>query len=413
MPTDLTQLDHPIDVMYLIHKAMRAEARRTRQAAEHLAIGGSFKPFLDDFYRWALALGFHADAEATYILPRIPDLPPARDNAGGPQALLAGLEDLQRCLHEELGHTIVIPRTRRQLVGNVIALLLAQADLLEEEEERLLPVIRHHSGEAEQLAMARHLLFDPESADEQWMLDWVMHHLTEAERHALAALVARFAAVPPAWPRAPLDASAPQGAARSSTAHGATAIPAAKAPGEHPIDVMYLLHNALRAEAWRTVRLAEGLAIGASLHPFGHAFARWEQALTFHAEQEDTYMTPLLPASALARDNEMSHQRLAHRMAEIRTSLHEIGAAVVTTRIRRRLFGHVVALRIAQDDHLEEEEELVLPIIRERLSAAQQCEIVQRLLCDPHAEDPTWVVTWLRHELTETERHAVDALTAR
>src|SRR5207244_830872 len=186
----------PIDVMYLIHKAMRTEARRTRQAAERLAVGGTFKLFLDDFYRWAMALGAHADAEATYVLPCVPDLPPARDNAGGHQALLAGLEDLQRCLHEELGHTIVIPRTRRQLVGNVIALLIALADLLDEEEECLLPVIRQHVGEAEQLAMARHLLFDPESADEQWMLDWVAPHLTAAERRVLANLVARFAPVP-------------------------------------------------------------------------------------------------------------------------------------------------------------------------------------------------------------------------
>jgi hypothetical protein len=115
MPTDITQLEHPIDVMYLIHKAIRAEARRTRQAAEHLAIGGNFKPFMDDFYRWAMALGFHEEAEYTYVLPRVPDLPPARYNAGGHQALLAGLEDLQRCLHEELGRTIVIPRTQRQL----------------------------------------------------------------------------------------------------------------------------------------------------------------------------------------------------------------------------------------------------------------------------------------------------------
>ena len=30
MPTEITQLDHPIDVMYLIHKAIRAEAQRTR-----------------------------------------------------------------------------------------------------------------------------------------------------------------------------------------------------------------------------------------------------------------------------------------------------------------------------------------------------------------------------------------------
>ena len=62
----------------------------------------------------------------------------------------------------------------------------------------------------------------------------------------------------------------------------------------------------------------------------------------------------MIVASTLARDNEESHQRLAHRMDEIRTYLQEVGeAAVVTTRIRRRLFGKVVALRIDQEDHLE------------------------------------------------------------
>lgn len=193
---------------------------------------------------------------------------------------------------------------------------------------------------------------------------------------------------------------------------GKTCLTLTKTGDTSPIDVMYLLHKALNAEAWRTVSIAERLAVGESLHPFRDAFERWEQTLTFHAEQEDRYMTPLLPASALARDNEQSHQGLAHRMAAIRTALHEIGEAVVTPRIRRHLFGHVVALRIAQEDHLEEEEELVLPIIRERLSAAQQCEIVQRLLRDPQAVDPTWVVTWLMHALTETERHAVAALAA-
>src|SRR5919197_4491850 len=239
MPTDLTQLDHPIDVMCRIHKAIRAEARRTRQAAEHLAIGGTFKPFLDDFYRWALALGFHADAEATYVLPRVPAMLPAQDNAGGHQALLAGLEDLQRCLHEELGHTIVIPRTRRQLVGNVIPLLIAQADLLDAEEERLVPVLRQHVGEAEQLAMARRLLFDPESEDEQWMLDWVAPHLTEAERHALADLVARFEPEASSKLEASGDDSGVPDAAQTAATEADLVLLAAKTADGDPIDVMY------------------------------------------------------------------------------------------------------------------------------------------------------------------------------
>jgi hypothetical protein len=72
-----------------------------------------------------------------------------------------------------------------------------------------------------------------------------------------------------------------------------------------------------------------------------------------------------------------------------------------------------VALRIDQDDHLEEEEELVLPIIRERLSATQQLAITQRLLFDLQTEDEGWVLAWLMQELTDTERDALTALTAR
>jgi hypothetical protein len=411
MPTDITPLDHPIDVMYLIHKAIRAEARQARQAAEHLEIGGNFKPFMDDFYRWATALGAHEDAEYHYVLPLIPDLPPARNNTIGHRALLAGLEDLQRCLHEELGRTIVIPRTRRQLCGKVIALLIAQADLLEEEEEALLPVIRHHIDTAAQLEMARHLLLDPDSEDPQWMLDWVAQHLTAAECHVLADLVARFAPVPPSLLQAADAERARQDAARAAAADDETAMTKATTADAAPIEVMYLLHKALNAEAWRTVSLTERLATGESLHAFRDTFASWEQTLTWHADQEDRYMTPLLPTSALARDNERSHQRLAYRMAEIRASLQELGAVVVTTRIRRRLFGQVVALRLEQEDHFEEEEDLVLPLMRVRLSVAQQGEIVQHLLHDPQAEDPGWVVAWLRHDLTETERHAVEALT--
>jgi hypothetical protein len=413
MPRDITQLDHPIDVMYLIHKAIREEARRTRRAAEQLEIGGNFKPFMEDFYRWAMALGYHEEAESKYVLPCLPDMSPARYNEIGHKELLAGLEDLQMCLHEELGRTIVIPRTQRQLCGKVIALLIAQADLLEEEEELLLPAIRQHLGEAEQLEMARHLLFDFDREDERWMLDWVAQNITEAERQVLAAWVARLETVPHALPSLPRNERAQSGSSQASTPDRETAMLAAKTSGEHPIDVMYLIHKALSAEAWRAVSIAERLDIGANLQPFRQAFARWEKTLGFHADREDTYMTPLLPASALARDNEMAHQRLAQRLEAIRTSVREIGNNAVTTRTRRRLFGKVVALRIDQDDHLEEEEELVLPIIRERLSAAQQLEIAQRLLLDPHTEDESWVVAWLMQELTEPERHALAALMAR
>ena len=70
-------------------------------------------------------------------------------------------------------------------------------------------------------------------------------------------------------------------------------------------------------------------------------------------------------------------------------------------------------MRGRERDLLEEEEELVLPMIRERLALAQQLEIVRRLLLALETEDPTGVVTWLMHDLTDTERQTLLALTAR
>ncbi|MDH3602945.1 MAG: hypothetical protein OEU26_25315 [Candidatus Tectomicrobia bacterium] len=413
MPSEITQLDHPIDVMYLIHKAIRAEARQTRQAAEQLEMGGNFKSFMQVFYRWAMALGYHEETEYKYIIPYLPQSPPSRHNEVGHKELLDGLEDLQACLHEELGRMIVIPRTQRQLFGKVITLLIAQADLLEEEEETVLPVIRQQISEDQQLEMARRLLFDLDSEDERWMLDWVAQHLTDTERRMLADLVARFASTPPTLPDVPIDGG--QTPCESSTLDREIAVPVDQMSFDHPIDVMVLLHKALSVDAWRAETIAERLEVGEDLQPFLHAFNSWIKALSFHADMEDAYMTPLLPESPQARENEVAHAHLGQRVEEIQTYLQEIEHHAVTARIRRRLFGKVVALRIDQDDHLEEEEEFILPIIRQHMSTAQQLEMATHLLLDPNAPDEEWgwVLDWLVQDLTDVERHSLSTLTAR
>lgn len=415
MPPEITPLDHPIDVMSLIHKAIRAEARLTRRAAEHLEMGGSFKSFMQVFYRWAMALEYHEETEYKYIIPYLPQSPPSRHNEVGHKELLEGLEDLQACLHEELGRTIVIPRTQRQLFGKVMALLIVQADLLEEEEEIVLPVIRQQIREDQQLEMARRLLFDLDAEEPHWMLDWIAQHLSNVERRALAEFATRFDE--PSFSLSSLlnESAETEHTASTSTLEGESAVATDKMSFDHPIDVMFLIHKALSVEAWRTEAMAEHLKIGEDLQPFLNAFNSWIQALSFHAEMEDVYMTPPIPESPQARENEAAHARLGQRIEEIQTYLQEIGHQDVTTRTRRRLFGKVVALRIDQDDHFEEEEELLLPIIRQHLSREEQLEMVAHLLHDPDAsdEESSWVLDWLTHDLTDVERQSLDKLTAR
>jgi hypothetical protein len=74
----------------------------------------------------------------------------------------------------------------------------------------------------------------------------------------------------------------------------------------------------------------------------------------------------------------------------------------------------VVALRIDQDDHFEEEVELVLPLLREHLTTEQQLEVVAHLLHDPQASgsEAGWVLDWLSHDLTDTERQSLASLAA-
>jgi hypothetical protein len=72
---------------------------------------------------------------------------------------------------------------------------------------------------------------------------------------------------------------------------------------------------------------------------------------------------------------------------------------------------HYVDNALEQEDPFEDEEDLVLPLRPECFAVAQQGEIVQHLLHDLQAEAPSWVVPWLQHDRTETERHALEALT--
>ncbi|MGE3538022.1 MAG: hypothetical protein AB7N91_11395 [Candidatus Tectimicrobiota bacterium] len=189
---ELTHLDAPVDAMRLIHKALRAEAGRVEDAVNQLELGGSFKPFQRVFYRWALALGYHVITEDQYITSQLIDAALLQQKEAEQACVLEMLEALQTYLHEDLDRMIVIPRTQRQLRHKVIALRIAQEDLLEEEEEYILPFLRQHLPAAQQLQMIKHLLIDEEAEEQTEILDWVAADLAAGERQLLADLQAQF-----------------------------------------------------------------------------------------------------------------------------------------------------------------------------------------------------------------------------
>lgn len=188
---------------------------------------------------------------------------------------------------------------------------------------------------------------------------------------------------------------------------------------EQPIDAMFLIHKALRGEADRTVDLARCLEDGCSLQPFKLAFTAWATAIMYHAEKEvGTEMTKSVDESRKAAANDpiervkwavlekedAEYARLLDGVMEVMTVLEEdIGATSIISRTKQHLYGQVIALRVAQEDHLETEEAMVIPLLRENLSPECQLEVIGGLLVDHEADDKRWVLDWISQDLTDNE----------
>ena len=188
MGQEIIRLEHPIDVMYLIHSALRTEAAELEESIRRLESEDSLQLIHLDFTKWAAALMFHAEQEDQYMTPLLADCEPARDGEREHAGLVERLEDVVRVLDEEIGKTKLIARTQRHLFGAVVALRIAQDDHLESEEAFVLPVVWERLDETQQLDIARYLLIDENSANRRWSLDWMTQRLNPAEREALVGL---------------------------------------------------------------------------------------------------------------------------------------------------------------------------------------------------------------------------------
>ena len=194
MTTDIAPLASPIDALCLIHNALRTEAERAEQTVEHLEVGSSFKAFQPVFYHWALVLSTYVEAEERALTTLVPEVAHAWETAAGTaRQLLERLEALQTYIQTEIGKTIVIARTKRQLFGRVALARLLQEDLLEDEEACLLPVLRTRLSEARQLEILRLLLIDQDAEPQDTMVAWIAQDVTDLQRQALATLTARLA----------------------------------------------------------------------------------------------------------------------------------------------------------------------------------------------------------------------------
>jgi hypothetical protein len=116
---------------------------------------------------------------------------------------------------------------------------------------------------------------------------------------------------------------------------------------------------------------------------------------------------------AIVALHEQQHAELMQRLEDVMAVLQEeIGKTRVIARTQRHLYGKVVALRVAQDDHLESEEAFVLPEIWQRFNREEQLEMARHLLIDEEADDPRWVIRWIAQCLSIEEQRLLADLEA-
>jgi hypothetical protein len=233
---EITQLGSPIDVMYLMHKVYKVHTDRTEILAEKLQHGGDLNEVKANVDAWLKHLLYHADTEDTYMTgPLIANLHahrsrPAKKNElehedlriiGGEiadfieqddNAVLANdvasrfilkekeehtelarkAEDVEYALLQTLGDTKTIARNRRHLHQKIMELRGEEFDHFENEEAFVLPLVKEYMTSEQELECSRKLLFDDESENPRWIIDFIYSELEPHEQELLQQLEDSF-----------------------------------------------------------------------------------------------------------------------------------------------------------------------------------------------------------------------------
>lgn len=214
---------------------------------------------------------------------------------------------------------------------------------------------------------------------------------------------------------------------------------------ESPIEAICLIHKALRSRGAMVADIAELLGSEGSLQAFRCAFDSWASALLYFFEKEDALMsrafleaesarpgseavTTLEPGGGspdgresgglerkvkneMAAANGRGHLDLTEMLQQVLTVLNEeIQRTSLIQRTKQHLCQRVLSLRLALDDHLEDEETFVMPILRRFMSEGRQREFDRRLLRDDESPEPLWITNWVAEALSPPERQLLEGL---
>ena len=108
---------------------------------------------------------------------------------------------------------------------------------------------------------------------------------------------------------------------------------------------------------------------------------------------------------------EENHALVMQRVKEVEEVVRKLlGSDNVQSQLRRHLYKSVMALKVAEYDHFENEEAFVLPLVKEHMTVEQQMDCVRKLLYEENSEHPRWIYDFIWENLGDGERKLLEGL---
>ncbi len=224
----ITQLESPIDVMYLMHKVYMKHSDFTENLALEAQEGGDLTVFKANLDAWLKHLLYHAQTEDEYMTEPLKDKilqdgrEPLKANEvehdelrqfGGSvlelldQAsaenvlaseeeehakLMEKVDQVEEAAGDAIAERFVKPRTRRHLYRSVMELRVSEFDHFENEEAFVLPIVKEQMSSSEELECSRRLLIDDDSDQPRWIIDFIIDQLEGVEKQLVMDLDKQF-----------------------------------------------------------------------------------------------------------------------------------------------------------------------------------------------------------------------------
>ena len=111
--------------------------------------------------------------------------------------------------------------------------------------------------------------------------------------------------------------------------------------------------------------------------------------------------------------DEQDHADLDIKVSDVEDALRRaLGEERVLARTRRHLYRSIMALKVAEFDHFENEEAFVLPMVKEQMTRTQELQCARKLLFDDGSDNSRWIIDFMYAQLQGDERSLLLVLEA-